>query len=60
MFGQILSAAVKTVTLPIDVAEKSIDIMAGGDGSKQSVRDGGGFLSEIRDSVTDAIEEIDG
>ena len=59
MFGNILSTAVKVVTLPIDVAEKSVDIMAGGDGSKRSVRDGGGFLSEIRDSVTDTLEDLD-
>jgi len=62
MFGSILSSVVKIATLPLDVADAGMDVLAGGDGSKRSRRQNDsplGMLTEMRDGVTRAIEEID-
>jgi hypothetical protein len=59
MFGQFLSNAVKVVTSPLDAAESVMDVMCGGDGSKQSKRQSDNFLSEIRDGICNGLEDID-
>jgi hypothetical protein len=46
-------------TLPVDVAESTLDVMCGGDGSKKSKKQGDNFLSEIRDGICEAIEDLD-
>lgn len=62
MIGKILSATIRAVTLPIDVASAAVDVAVGGNGSKQSRTDGSnpfGMLEEIRDAVADTAKEID-
>lgn len=36
MFGSLLSTALKVVTLPLDAANATIDLITDGDGSKKS------------------------
>lgn len=60
MFGKLLSDVVKVITLPIDVTEITLDVLTGGDGSKESFDQSGlPRPSEIRDKVCEKIEEID-
>jgi hypothetical protein len=60
MFGSIISAAIKVVTVPIDIAEATVDVVSGGDGSKQSRKQSdANILSEVRDGICNAIEDID-
>jgi len=60
MFGSFISAAIKVATLPLDVVESAVDLLAGGDGSTQSKRQSGfPFPSELRDAACDKAEEID-
>ena len=56
MFGKLFSQVIKVVTLPITIAESGMDIMTGGDGSKQSKSDLP-MLGNLRDGICDAIEE---
>ena len=61
MIGKLLSTATKVVTLPIDAASITVDLLLGGDGSKQS-RTGElpfGVLEDLRDKITETMEEID-
>tara|TARA_B110000495_G_C22741216_1_gene434575 strand:- start:410 stop:595 length:186 start_codon:yes stop_codon:yes gene_type:complete len=60
MFGKLLSTVVKTVTIPIDVIESTLDVGFGGDGSKESI-DSADIPrpSTLRDAICDRIEEID-
>ena len=59
MFGKLISSAIKVATLPIDIVESVADVAVGGDGSKKSKRMNDNPMSEIRDSVCKAVEEID-
>lgn len=63
MIGKLLEKTIRTATLPVDVAERTIDVLSGGDGSRKSQirgqRDGINWLSSIRDATADACREID-
>ncbi len=61
MIGKILSTTVKLVTLPIDAASIAMDIAIGDDGSKHSrtQNPGTGDLENLRDRITEALEDID-
>lgn len=64
MFGSLLSSAIKVVTLPVDAANATLDVMCGGDGSKDSRNDPDcpnplSVIESIRDAVADAAEDID-
>lgn len=64
MFGSILSKAIKVATCPIDLANITMDKIAGGSGSKRSRNDPNcpnplSLLEEIRDSVADTAEKLD-
>lgn len=62
MIGKLLSATIRAVTLPIDVASAAVDVAVGGNGTKQSRTDGSnpfGMFEEIRDAVADTAKEID-
>ena len=62
MFGSLIGGAIRLVTLPVDMAEAGMDVLAGGDGSKRSremsdtpLR----MLAEMRDGVAKAAEDLD-
>jgi hypothetical protein len=57
MLGKIISGAIRIMTLPIDICESGLDVLCGGDGSKESKHLGDNFLSEIRDGICDGIED---
>jgi hypothetical protein len=60
MFGSLLGGVARLATLPLDVADISLDIVSGGDGSRHSRRDS--ILSPLvdtRDDFADALEELD-
>lgn len=57
MLGKLLSSAIKIVTLPIDICESGMDVLCGGDGSKESKQLDDNFISEIRDGICDGIED---
>ena len=59
MIGKLLGKAIEVVTLPIDAIDAVADVATGGDGSKRSRRDGDNPLTEIRDGIVKACEEID-
>ena len=63
MFGKLLGTVIKTVTLPVDAANAGMDLLCGGDGTKDSRCDGSGtpteMLEELRDRVAEAAEAID-
>ena len=61
MFGQLLGAAIRTVTLPLDAVSIGADMLAGGDGSKRSRTDGANpvsLLEELRDKLAETADEI--
>ena len=59
MFGSILSSVVKVATLPVDVIDAVADVACGGDGSKESRATGDNPLTEIRDGICKALEDLD-
>jgi len=62
MIGHILSKVVKVVTVPLDVCDAGLDLLTGGDGSKQGreqVKDAFPCLSSLRDAACDVLEELD-
>jgi len=63
MLGKLLSKTVKAVTFPIDVVERTGDWLCGGDGTKeeqiQNRKLGANGMSQLRDIVTDTLEELD-
>ena len=59
MIGKLLSKAVKVVTLPIDLVEGTLDVLSGGDGSKESRKQGDSPFSGIRDGACKVLEELD-
>lgn len=62
MIGKLLSTTIKMATLPIDIANSGMDMLCGGDGSKQSRNDYDSPLSPIeklRDQLADSAEKID-
>ena len=59
MLGKLLSGIVKVATIPVDVTEIVLDVATGGDGSKQSRHDLDISPTKLRDSVCEALEDID-
>jgi hypothetical protein len=62
MIGKLLSTTIKVVTLPIDAAAATMDILTGDDGSKESRTQNCepfALLENIRDRVAEAAEDID-
>ena len=60
MFGKLLSTVIKVATIPVDIVETTIDVVAGGDGSKRSIDQADiPRPSAIRDAICERIEEID-
>ncbi len=61
MFGNLLSSALRIVTLPIDVANAALDVASGGDGSKRSRKEIplAGDIEKVRDAASDALKECD-
>lgn len=62
MFGKLLATAIKTVTLPLDAANAGMDILCGGDGSKESRTEEPtpfALLENLRDRVAEAAKDVD-
>jgi hypothetical protein len=61
MFGELLSKTIRVVTLPVDAANIGIDLLCGGDGSKNSRMDDTplALLEELRDKIAETAKEID-
>ncbi len=59
MIGNLLSGIIKIVTIPIDIAESVLDVVSGGDGSKESKKIADSPLSGIRDAVCNGLEDLD-
>lgn len=59
MFGKFLSSAIKIVTLPVDVAEITLDVATGGNGDRDNLRDNLPLPSTLRDKVAEVAEDID-
>lgn len=63
MLGKLLSVVIKTVTLPVDATNAGMDILSGGDGTKDSRmnNDGSPFtmLENLRDRISDSAKDID-
>lgn len=62
MIGKLISSAIKVVTLPVDMVNAGMDILAGGDGGKESRMNTPSPLSlveELRDAAANAAEELD-
>lgn len=58
--GRAISKGLKIITLPIDIAESAMDVLCGGDGSKESKGDNPTFIgSSLRDGICNGIEELD-
>lgn len=58
MFGKLISSVVKVVTLPIDIVESGVDVVCGGDGSKQSKNQSDmPRLGSLRDGLCKGIED---
>lgn len=60
--GKFLSTVTKVVTLPLDAVSSGMDLMCGGDGSKKSRTQDStplGLLEELRDKITETMEDID-
>lgn len=65
MFGDLFSSAIRIATLPIDAANAGVDLLVGGDGSKNSRNDQPfpnplSFAEKVRDATADAAKSIDG
>ena len=61
MFGSILSSAVKVATLPLDVTNSVVNVVSGGQGSKQERERTllTGDLEKLRDELASALEDLD-
>ena len=59
MFGKLLSTGLKIVTCPIDIAESTLDVLSGGDGSKESKEMADSPFSGIRDGICKGLEDLD-
>ena len=60
MLGKLISNVIKVATIPVDVLDIGIDMVSGGDGSKRSRQKSDcPMLSNLRDRITEAVEEID-
>lgn len=58
MFGKLFSGVIKLVTLPVDVLESGLDVITGGDGSKESKESSDiPRLGELRDGICKGIED---
>lgn len=62
MFGSLISTALKTVTLPIDIVNTVADKATGGTGSKRSRTNDGtaiGDIEQTRDEIADSFKALD-
>lgn len=59
MFGSLLGKIIKVATLPLDVVDVALDVACGGDGSKKSRQYSDNPLTDIRDGVVKACEDLD-
>lgn len=61
MFGSLLSAALKVVTLPVDVVEIAADAVIGGDGDRSELKEAipTPLPSDLRNRIADALKDID-
>lgn len=63
MIGKFLEKTIRVATLPIDAAERTMNILIGEDGSRETQekmqREGLAPLSSIRDAIAGAAREID-
>ena len=60
MIGKLLGAAVRIVTIPVDIVEIGMDMATGGSGSKASRKSADlPMLSNLRDKVAETLEDID-
>lgn len=62
MIGNLIGAAIRVATLPIDAANAGMDILTGGEGDKRSRTEDWnplGALEKLRDRVAETAEEID-
>ena len=58
MFGKLISGVVKIATLPVDIVESGVDVITGGDGSKESKEMSDmPRLGELRDGLCKGIED---
>lgn len=61
MIGKGISKLIKIATLPIDIVESTMDVLCGGDGSKESKElSDMPRLGELRDGICKGIEDLDG
>ena len=57
--GKLLGAALRIVTLPVDIVEIGTDMATGGSGSKHSRNSTDlPMLSNLRDKVAETLEDI--
>lgn len=63
MFGSLISSVIKIVTLPVDAANAGLDILAGGDGSKESRNQDDvnplAMVEQLRDRIAEAAKDTD-
>ncbi len=60
MFENLFSLPLRVLTLPVDVANATLDIACGGDGSKRSRQDSPlAPLEQIRDRAAETLEDLD-
>ena len=62
MFGKLISSAIKIVTLPVDAANAGMDMLCGGNGSKESRTQDPtplALLENLRDRIAEAAEDAD-
>jgi hypothetical protein len=60
MIGKLLGGAIRILTIPVDVTEIGLDMMTGGDGSRQSRNSTDlPMVSNLRDRIAETLEEID-
>jgi len=58
MFGKLINSVIKVATLPIDIVESGVDVITGGDGSKESKENSGmPRLGELRDGICKGIKD---
>jgi hypothetical protein len=63
MIGKLLEKTIRVATLPIDAVERSMNVIIGEDGSRETQkrmqRDGLNPLSAVRDAIAEAARDID-
>ena len=59
MFGNLISGAVRLITIPVDVVEVGVDMVTGGDGSREDLNKVVPLPSNLRDATCDLLEALD-